>query len=260
MLIALGWCDSSESSPSAESAPTDSSCPDEHYSEIKFEDDEIPPSIYFGGCSFGAGFCKSLIFPLFPINPLSAAFPPFPALPLPSPTLPALTILIFSDVGVHMAMVERWGPDFHKHVLWSGGSAGTVWALGLAMGKDVEEMNRLYKMVAARSNRHGAVYYASLFMEEAIRELITDPQAFKTLQGRCCIGTTTFFDKHRWHVSWADNEDLIACVKASCHIPFYCQANTGMKGTLVVDGAYGFAGKGHVVCCCVLCCVAPFAE
>lgn len=142
-----------------------------------------------------------------------------------------------------MAMVEKWGPGFHKKVLWSGGSAGTVFAVGLALGKDVEEMNHLYKTVADRSNRHGAIYYASIFMEEATRELLSDPLAYKLLEGRCCIGTTAFFDKHRWHVSWTDNDDLVECVKSSCHIPFYCQNNFGHKGTLVVDGAYGFAGE-----------------
>jgi hypothetical protein len=148
----------------------------------------------------------------------------------------------FADVGVQMAMVEKWGPDFHKKVLWSGGSAGTIFAVGLALGKSADEMNRLYKTVADRANRHGAFYYGSVFMEEAVRELISDPLAYKLLEGRCCIGTTSFFDKHRWHVSWADNEDLIHCIKSSCHIPFYCQGNKGIKGTLVVDGAYGFSG------------------
>eukprot|EP01039_Chlorochromonas_danica_P008683 gene8683-9566_t len=152
---------------------------DDRYTDIRYGEDEIPPSIYFGGCSFGAGFY----------------------------------------VGVYMAMVEKWGPGFHKKVLWSGGSAGTVFAVGLALGKDVEEMNHLYKTVADRSNRHGAVYYASIFMEEATRELLSDPLAYKLLEGHCCIGTTAFFDKHRWH------------------------NNFGLKGTLVVDGAYGFAGE-----------------
>ena len=54
--------------------------------------------------------------------------------------------------------------------------------------------------------------------------------------------TAAFFSQHRWHVSWADNEDLVDTACGSCHIPFYCQPNRGIKETLIVDGAYGFAG------------------
>ncbi|RYG70235.1 hypothetical protein EON64_00725 [archaeon] len=139
-------------------------------------------------------------------------------------------------------MIDRWGPDFYKKVLWSGGSAGTIFAVGLALGKSPEEISNLYKCVAERASRHGAFFYGSLFMEEAVRELISDPLSYKLLEGRCCIGTTSFFDKHRWHVSWTDNEDLVHTVKSSCHIPFYCQSNYGMGDAVVVDGAYGFAG------------------
>ena len=43
-----------------------------------------PPTIYFGGCAFGAAFY----------------------------------------IGVHKALVELWGADFYKRSLIAGGSAG----------------------------------------------------------------------------------------------------------------------------------------
>jgi hypothetical protein len=79
-------------------------------------------------------------------------------------------------------------------------------------------------------------------MEESLRISITDPNSYKEIVGRCCFGTTAFFSKHRWHIGWESNEDLIANILSSCHIPFYCKHNAGIKGIPVIDGAYGFAG------------------
>ncbi len=164
----------------------------------------IPPSIYFGGCAFGAAFY----------------------------------------VGVIQAMCERWGPDFYKKTMLCGGSAGTIFAIALALGNTPRQINHLYRTVAEKAAKHGTVIYASVFLEEALRELMYDnPMAFKLLEGRCCFGTTQFFSKHNWHISWMDNEDLVETACGSCHIPFYCQRNFGIKEALIVDGAYGFAGK-----------------
>jgi hypothetical protein len=174
----------------------------EKSNEIKRNSIPIPPSIYFGGCAWGSSFY----------------------------------------VGVFQAMVDVWGPDFYQKTLLCGGSAGTMFALGIATGKSPAYMDNLYVTVANKSKIYGSFYYGSLFMEEALREIVEDPLSYKLLEGRCCIATTAFFARHRWHISWKDNEDLIECSKASCHIPFYCQKNRGLKGTIVVDGAYGFAG------------------
>jgi hypothetical protein len=157
-------------------------------------------------------------------------------------TLLSTTDFQYVDVGVVQAMMERWGSDFYKKTLLCGGSAGTIFAIAMALGHAPKSINNLYRTVAEKSSKYGTVHYASVFLEEALRELLHDPLAFKLLEGRCCFGTTEFFSKHRWHVSWADNEDLVYTACGSCHIPFYCQRNKGIKDTLIVDGAYGFAG------------------
>jgi hypothetical protein len=152
-------------------------------------------------------------------------------------------VLCFSaDVGVYIAMVEKWGPDFHKKVLMSGGSAGTIFALGLALDKSPEYMDEMYKTIARKTLRYSPVYFGSYYMEERLKEMLVDPSAYKKIEGRCCFGTTAFFSRHRWHVSWESNEDLQACVQASYHIPLYCKWTGGIKGVECVDGAYGFAG------------------
>ena len=130
----------------------------------------IPPSIYFGGCCFGAAFY----------------------------------------VGVHKAMVEKWGKDFYKHCVVGGGSAGTIFAVGLALGKSPEYMDKLYLRVAEQAKKYGPIYYASVFMREGLEEMFKDDSmAYKKLEGRCCFGTTSFFSRHRWHLSWESNDDLL---------------------------------------------------
>jgi hypothetical protein len=162
-----------------------------------------PPSVYFGGCCFGAAFY----------------------------------------VGVYQAMVELWGPDFHKNMIISGGSAGTVFAVGIALGKNPDELNEMYKLVAQQSHEHGPFGTSSIFTERAIRQyFLKDPVAYKKVEGKCCFGTTAFFSKHRWHVSWESNEDLMTSMEASYNIPFYCQKIEALRGDIVLDGAYGFAG------------------
>ena len=106
-------------------------------------------------------------------------------------------------------------------------------------------MNHLYSRVAINTRKYSIpIYYGSYFLEVALHDLImSDPFAYKKLEGRCCFGTTSFFATHRWHVSWESNDDLIACIQASYNIPIYCKRCVGIKDVVVVDGAYGFAGK-----------------
>lgn len=166
------------------------------------------PSLYFGGCCFGAAFY----------------------------------------VGVYKALWELYGPEFMEGMLVSGGSAGTIFAVGIALRKTPKYMDDLYRRVAAKSAEYGPIYNplrdtgASIFMEEGMREMLDDPLAFKKLEGICYLGTTRFYDKHRWHMSWESNDDLLECIQSSYHIPFYCHRNKPCKGIEVVDGAYGFSG------------------
>jgi hypothetical protein len=139
-------------------------------------------------------------------------------------------------------MVKKWGPDFYKKVLMSGGSAGTIFALAVALGKSPEYTDELYSTVAENTLKYSPIYFGSYYLEIQLRKMLADPMAYKQIEGRCCFGTTAFFSKHRWHVSWESNDDLIACIQASYHIPLYCKWSGGIKGVECVDGAYGFAG------------------
>lgn len=99
----------------------------------------------------------------------------------------------------------------------------------------------MYRRVAEPCHKLGPIRNASVFCEQALRSVL-DPLAHKKLEGKCCIGSTAFFSRHRWHVSWDSLEDLVECATASIHIPFYCRRMKSFRGDQVVDGAYGFAG------------------
>jgi hypothetical protein len=139
-------------------------------------------------------------------------------------------------------MVERWGPDFHQKCLMTGGSAGTIFALAVALGKPPSFTNELYSNVAVKTLRYTPIWFGSHYLGKEINKMLSDPMAYKKIEGKCCFGTTAFFAKHRWHVSWESNEDLKSCLQASYHIPMYCKFSGPIKGVECVDGAYGFAG------------------
>ncbi len=162
-----------------------------------------PNSIYFGGCAFGAAFY----------------------------------------VGVVEAMVEMWGRDFYKDVLLSGDSVGSIFAVGLALGKSPKYLDNLYRDVAEYSIRKGPVYHSSVSLEKKILQMLDEEKdALRRLEGRASFGTTTFPFSHTWHVSWENEEDFMNCINGSMHIPFYTKRNDKIKGKVVIDGAYGFKG------------------
>lgn len=169
---------------------------------FSFDDERQIKSIYFGGCAFGAAFY----------------------------------------VGVYRALIESYGMDFLDHVYIGGDSVGAVFCLCLGLKKDPDFVEQLYREVADYSLKHGPVGSASYMLDQQVRALLTDPKAYKYLEGRIFLGTTAYFAKHRWHLSWANNQDLIECIKGSFNIPFYCLTNKLVKGITVLDGAYSFAG------------------
>lgn len=141
-------------------------------------------------------------------------------------------------------MVDKWGPGFPEKVFLCGDSAGAVFAIGMALGKDPAFMDEIFRIVAEKSLTLGHINKASDYCQEAIQAIIGDnPHSHKELTGRCCFGTTTLFSKHRWHISWSNNEDLLYTALSSLHIPFLCKANKRIKGQSVLDGAYSFCGR-----------------
>lgn len=168
------------------------------------EIDEPPPSIYFGGCGFGCAFF----------------------------------------IGAHRAMVERWGVDFHKRTIIAGGSAGAVMAIQVALGRTNDQMHEMYRWTASEALQRGPIQQASACLMEAVTKILESESsnAYKSLsQNNCFISATNFPFEHKFYSRWLDNDDLVACIAASCHIPLYSQRGSGSYADHV-DGAYGFSG------------------
>ena len=138
-------------------------------------------------------------------------------------------------------MRHEWGPEFLEHISIGGDSVGAIFAIGLGLKYTPEEMDIFYRRTSEYGIIHGP-HKACVILEDVIREMLVDPNAYKILKGRIFLGTTEFLSRHRWHLSWNSNEDLIECIKGSFHIPFYCQRNKPLKNINVLDGAYSFSG------------------
>ena len=170
-------------------------------------DDPIPPSIYFGGCGFGAAFY----------------------------------------VGVHRAMVERWGKDFYKHTVIAGGSAGAIMAIQVALGRDTEQLGEMYLWTAREANKRGPIFQASACLIESVRRVLDEftEEVHTMLNDKCFVSVTHFPFRHRFAKSWDSEEDLLQCLTATCHIPIYTHRAKSAWSSMV-DGAYGFAGDSLV--------------
>lgn len=161
----------------------------------------IPSSIYFGGAGFGAAFYA----------------------------------------GVYSAMVEKWGPDFYKHTILFGDSAGAIFSVGIALGKTPECLNEMFRTFCMNTKKEGVIGNVNLLMERGIRDMIGDDMmAYKRIENRCFIGSTSFFFKHVWQSSFESNEDLIRHMMYSCNIPIYFVKTPIMHMCKKIDGAGSF--------------------
>ena len=169
------------------------------------------PEIYWGGCAFGSAFY----------------------------------------VGVYKALWEEYDiPQLMKDGLTiSGGSAGAIFGLLTAIGYTPTEMDAVFRRILgacppkAPWHNPWTNYGSSVATVMILKEIFAaDPDIYKKIEGVVAVGTTQWYSKHAWHISWKNNDDLLDTLRGSMHVPFYCHKNVRINGTICVDGAYGFAG------------------
>ena len=143
------------------------------------------------------------------------------------------------------AMVEIWGPNFMDHSIICGDSAGVFWALGISLKRSPEDIEKLYLSQVERAHREGFFFGKGLnILNEGMKELLKDPEAYKKIEGKFSTATTEFPFKHRRYWSWNSNDDLSNCMHGSLHVPMYTSYNKRrFNGKTVVDGAYSMAGS-----------------
>ena len=116
--------------------------------------------------------------------------------------------------GVYNAMIKEWGMECLDHMLIGGDSVGAIFAIGLGLKYPPNEMMEIYQRVAKYGIQYGP-HKACVCLEHVLKEMLSDPNAYKVLEGKVFIGTTEFFSRHRWHLTFHSNEDLIECIKGS---------------------------------------------
>lgn len=151
-------------------------------------------------------------------------------------------------VGVHKALEERWGGDFSR-LLESvhGDSAGVLFALGIALGKSAEYMDKLYRSLSKEAHAVGMniVWENSRVINAALDLMLDDENAFEKVQNRLSIGVTEFPLKHVRYSQYKSNEELRRLAHASMYLPLYCEPVGLVNGRWVVDGGFSFTG-GHL--------------
>jgi len=146
-------------------------------------------------------------------------------------------------IGVVRGIEERFGANWSDRVMITGDSAGALIGVAAALGKSADHLEKLYTKLAASAQQHGAVGLMSEWHRRALAGILDDdPEAYKRLNGKFAVGTTSFFGQHLWHTQWSSNDDLLQCLHGSFHIPFYCTTTARVKGTFALDGAYSCAG------------------
>jgi hypothetical protein len=176
-------------------------------SEEKKSSEHIPKYIYLGGCGFGVCFY----------------------------------------IGVHRAMVERWGADYYKKTKIWGGSAGAVMAVFIQLGRSPDLIADDYENLSKYIHEKGifGVNAVNCFFQD-VQRIFSEYEGtvHEIIGDRVQIGHTNFPCNHYWTNKWECDDDLYDAIEASCHIPTYSPLRECNKTPLyVVDGAYGISGE-----------------
>lgn len=146
------------------------------------------------------------------------------------------------DLGMYRAMTEMWGRKFCENMIICGDSAGSILAVSMALGNSPEYCEHHVLSFATLAHHYGTMNQLNVFIELKLREMISDPYAYKRIEGKCYIGATAFFSKHIWRCQWNDNEDLIQWILYSCRIPLYFRRYRVLQDAYI-DGALSIRGS-----------------
>ena len=140
-------------------------------------------------------------------------------------------------IGVYKGLLEKYGDDLKtKKII--GNSSGSLIALGVALGKSVEDIENVYIIIAKFAEIYGVFGKMSIYNDIAIRELLKNKDDYLKINGKLHIVITKFFQKTIIVNNWYSNDDVINTIHASTHIPFYCTNIESLKYSLTIDGGF----------------------
>lgn len=142
-------------------------------------------------------------------------------------------------LGAYKAMVEKWGYKKLKKCKFGGVSAGGIIALGITLGIKWEKMEKIYLDMAKIAIKKGVMGKMSSYHQIALQKLLAHKNDYQKVNGRLFIGLNNFYKKFYIKSKWNSNQDLIDCMHASFHIPYYCTYKKKIDNKIAIDGALG---------------------
>ena len=163
-----------------------------------------------------------------------------------------------SYIGVAKRLYEKWeevkkeNPEFYKGELcdytrFSGDSAGSVIACGLALGLSIETMKKSYIDMAKRGKEEGVLWgKISKHHDNMLDDLLSQRRnTLELLHKReFNFGITKFFGNYYCCKKWSNLEHLRESLHCGFYVPFYCKYRTGL-GSICLDG--GFSNNESVI-------------
>jgi hypothetical protein len=127
--------------------------------------------------------------------------------------------------GLLQGIVDRWGPQIYEK-RWGGASAGALFALGVALGRPMDDFTALYRLFARKGFTFGVFQKMSIYHDEVMRHWLfaseTEPIDISALNGKFFVGITSFPCGFVLKSDFDDVYDLMDTLHASMHIPWYC--------------------------------------
>jgi len=157
-------------------------------------------------------------------------------------------------VGCCQGLEACFGNKNLSRTVFLGDSAGALMALGMSLGRGSNKLDSIYKKLAENASEKGVIGKMSIYHQEAIDSLLsTEDESASTSLKRLNttrafgVGTTQFFDQHKFHHRFESLQVLYDTLHGSFHIPFYCAYDgepcvEWISGKPVVDGAYSLRG------------------
>lgn len=142
-------------------------------------------------------------------------------------------------IGAYKAMVKKWGYKKLKKCKFGGNSAGGLIALGIALGIKWERLEKIYLDLAKIAIEKGVIGKMSNYHQIALEKMLTHKNDYKKVNGKLFIGLNNFYKKFYVKNKWSCNQDLIECMHASFHIPYYCTYKKKIDNKIAIDGAIG---------------------
>jgi len=121
-------------------------------------------------------------------------------------------------------MLEKWDKNNMKKIIWSGNSAGALFALAIVLEIPIDLMEQMYNRMLKYARKYGIFGKMSIYHDIIIDEVFETQKfkdAYKECNNRLYIGVTCFPCKYKLISHWNSNLELRNTLHQSMHFPFW---------------------------------------